>query len=609
MGLRTDLLLRLPATLRALSKLRPDGRLTVGDWVEAAAREHPERVFLRWGESGTPRELSYGELNARANRVAWWALHQGLRTGDTAALLMENRPEYIITWLGLAKAGVTAALLNTNLGGEALRHAFETSEARLLVVGTECLDRLQSASGLFERPPRVWLVHEATGAAVPTVVPDDARDLDEDLAERPTGDPDASVRDELRTGSPLFYIYTSGTTGLPKAARFSHLRFMTTGWSVATVALLEPTHVYYCCLPLYHSAGGVVTVSATLAAGASLALRRKFSARAFWDDCRRFGVSHFQYIGEFCRYLLNQPAREDDADHPVQVAVGNGLRPDIWEAFETRFGLGRIVEFYGATEANAAFVNLTGKRGAVGRIPLGDLGRRLGVARIVRFDVERDEHLRDADGFCVECDPDEPGELIGKIGGSGIFGRFEGYTSEEATRKKLLHDVFEQGDLWYRSGDLLRRDRKNWLYFVDRIGDTFRWKGENVSTQEVAETLGALPGLEMCNVYGVQVEGMDGRAGMAALLLEGGPDRFDPDALYRFVEEHLPRYAAPVFVRLIAEPEVTGTFKLRKVTLQEEGFDPSRISDPLFFRDEAAESYVPVTKKLRSELLAGQHRL
>jgi fatty-acyl-CoA synthase len=608
MGLRTDLLLRLPGVLRSFAPLKPGGRLSVSDWVEGAARDHPDRVFLLWGESGTPRELTYRQLNERANRVAWWALHKGLRHGDTVALLMENRPEYIVTWAGLAKAGVTTALLNTHLGGDALCHALEAASARVLLVGTECLDRLASAKEFFEEKPETWLVDEASDAAEPSAVPAEIRRLDDDLEERPTSNPDPSVRDELQSGDPLFYIYTSGTTGLPKAARFSHLRFMAIGVSTSATVLLEPAHVYYCALPLYHSAGGVMTVSAVLATGATLALRRKFSVRAFWDDCRRFGASHFQYIGEFCRYLLNQDESDDDANHPVKTAVGNGLRPDIWEEFQRRFGLERIVEFYGATEGNSAFVNLTGKPGAVGRIPLGRLGRRLGFARLIRFDVKREEHVRDARGFCIECGPDEPGELIGKIRDKSALGRFEGYTNPIATDKKILRDVFETGDAWYRSGDLLRCDRRNWLYFVDRIGDTFRWKGENVSTQEVAETLGAWPGLAICNVYGVQITGIDGRAGMAALLLEGGPDSFDPDAFYRFVESRLPRYAAPVFLRLIAEPEITGTYKLRKVTLQGEGFDLDRISDPLFFRDDTGGSYVRITKKLRNQLLSGHLR-
>ena len=599
----------MPGVLRAYRQLRPDGPVSVGDWIERAARNHPDRAFLLWGETGMPRQLSYAEFNARANRVAWWAMHRGLRTGDVVALLMENRPEYPVTWAGLAKAGVTSALLNTHLGGDALCHAFRASGARVLIAGTECLDRLATASGLWDEAPELWLSHEEAGAAVPAAVPAEAHDLDADLEERSRANPDPSVRDELHTGDPLFYIYTSGTTGLPKAARFSHLRFLFAGVGAGAALLLEPGDVYYCALPLYHSAGGVMAVSSALANGATLALRRRFSARAFWDDCRRFEATHFQYIGEFCRYLLNQPPRDDDTEHPVRTAIGNGLRPDIWQEFQQRFALPRIVEFYGATEGIGMFANLTGKPGAVGSIPLGWLGRRIGLARLIRFDVERDEPVRDANGFCVECKPDEPGELISRISEKSALGRFEGYTNQQASSKKIMRDVFAPGDAWYRTGDLLKRDRGHWLYFVDRIGDTFRWKGENVSTQEVAEMLAAWPGVEICNVYGAQIENMDGRAGMVALVLEAGVGSFDPKGFYEFVDERLPSYAVPVFVRLIAEAEMTATLKLRKVTLQQQGFDTGKITDPLFFRDEKAGTYAPLTPEIHQNLLSGTVRL
>jgi fatty-acyl-CoA synthase len=602
-----DLGLRTLKALPALLATSTNGRRTTADDIEEQARVRPEHAFLLFGENGEPRRVSYGELNAHANRVARWAIHHGLRTGDVVALLMENRPEYVPTWAGLAKLGITTALINTNVGGQALRHALATSEARTLIAGTECLDHLTTTIDDLERPLDLWLVHQPDGAATPTHVPDGAHDLDADLATREADDLDPSIREELRAGDDLFYIYTSGTSGLPKAARFSHLRFRLAGVAAALGLRLDPADVHYCALPLYHSAGGVMMVSTALAAGATLALRRRFSARAFWDDCRRFGASRSQYIGEFCRYLLNQPPRDDDRDHPVRFMIGNGLRPDIWTEFQRRFEIEHIIEFYGATEGLGLFVNLRGKVGAVGRMPLGRLGRRLGIARIVRYDVERDELVRDERGFCIDCEPGEPGELINRVSeGGSVLWRFEGYTSRKASEKKVLRDVFEPGDSWYRSGDLLQRDSSNWLYFVDRIGDTFRWKGENVSTQEVAEILGGFPGLEMVNVYGVRVDGREGRAGMATLLVAGERDRFDPQAFYRFVNEALPSYAAPVFVRLVDEPEVTGTLKLRKVTLKEEGFDPEQIRDPLFLRDDAAGSYTPLTPELCKRLLAGE---
>ena len=348
----------------------------------------------------------------------------------------------------------------------------------------------------------------------------------------------------------------------------------------------------------------------TMFAGAGLALRRKFSASHFWDDVRRYDATAFQYIGEFCRYLVNQPERPDDREHHIRVAIGNGLRPDIWATFRDRFAIPRILEFYGATEGNVSFVNFENKEGSVGRYPSAILRRLLSNAKLVRFDVESETHVRGADGFCIECGSDEPGELLGRIPdrdqGSG---RFEGYTSKEATDKKVLRDVFAKGDAWYRTGDLLRRDADGFYYFVDRIGDTFRWKGENVSTQEVAEVLSGHPGLDMINVYGVEVPGADGRAGMMAFVPPEGAPPFDGRAFHAFVTERLASYAAPLFVRLVEAPELTGTFKLRKVTLQREAFDPERTSDPIFVRDDEARAYVPLTPARFRAIGRGELRL
>jgi len=362
----------------------------------------------------------------------------------------------------------------------------------------------------------------------------------------------------------------------------------------------------YCALPLYHSAGGAMCVAAALRAGGAIALRRRFSASHFWDDVRRYDATAFQYIGEFCRYLLNQPEGARDRDHSLRFAIGNGLRPDIWEEFQKRFGIPRMVEFYGATEGNVAMVNLDNKVGSVGKRPPA----LVSAPRLIRFDVEADEQIRGDDGLCIECRPDEVGELLGEIpkDPDAAQGRFEGYTSKQATEKKILRDVFEKGDTWFRTGDLLRCDAKGYFYFIDRIGDTFRWKGENVSTQEVAEALGVFPGVEIVNVYGVDVAGADGRAGMAALVVSD-PKAFDGVAFYRLVADSLPSYAAPVFVRLQTDAEVTGTFKLRKVDLQKEGYDPESVKDALFVRDDAAAEYVALTPERLAAVRAGELRV
>ena len=578
-------------------RLRPSSRRTLADLLERNATRYPDRPCVLYGE----HRLSFAELNAAANRVAHWGQHAGFRRGDVVALLMANRPEYLVTWAGLAKLGVITALINTNLTGRALQHALGSSGAKRLILGAELCESFTSPGGgqPFEGP--IFLSNEEGTAPLP--LPPGAENLVAELSGFPTHNPDPDLRRELRCGDDLFYIYTSGTTGPPKAARFSHLRFLVSA-TLGGVAGYRPGHVVYCALPLYHTAGGAVAVGSAWTHGAAVAIRGRFSASQFWDDVRRYDATAFQYIGEFCRYLLNQPPSRRDREHRVEIAVGNGLRPDIWEKFQERFGIRRILEFYGATEGNTGLVNFTGRPGSVGRIPRG-----FSRTRLIAYDLESEAHVRDARGFCIDCAPDQVGELIGQIDQSGKTGlRFDGYTSAAETEKKILRNVFREGDAWFRTGDLLRRDEKRFFYFVDRIGDTFRWKGENVSTQEVAEHIAGFPGLELVNVYGVQVPEADGRAGMAGLVLRE-PERFDGRALYAWVDKGLPAYAAPVFVRLLQEADVTGTFKLRKVELQSEGFDPASVLDPLFVRDQAARAYVRLSPERFAGIQLGRERL
>jgi fatty-acyl-CoA synthase len=358
----------------------------------------------------------------------------------------------------------------------------------------------------------------------------------------------------------------------------------------------------YVVLPLYHSAGGVCAIGSTLTVGGSVIIRRKFSATAFWDDCVKYRATQFQYIGELCRYLLNAPPHPKERKHRLRVTMGNGLRPEIWPAFKARFRIPRIIEFYGATEGNVSMVNFDGKVGSIGRIP--GYMRRVIQTRLVQFDIEGEQPIRNEKGFCVECKPDEAGEAIGKI--DEERGRFEGYSKGADTEKKILRDVFEKGDAWFRTGDLLKRDAQHYYYFIDRIGDTFRWKGENVATSEVAEAISIFPGIKEANVYGVKVPGTDGRAGMAALVTAGPIDFAKFKA---HLEKNLAAYARPIFLRMQPEIEITGTFKHRKVELVKEGYDPRTVADPLFFLDPVDSQYVPLTPELHDRIMAGEIRL
>jgi citronellyl-CoA synthetase len=389
----------------------------------------------------------------------------------------------------------------------------------------------------------------------------------------------------VRLGDPCFYIYTSGTTGLPKASIMSHNRWTKAAgaFGMSAMALTEKD-VLYLALPLYHNNALTVAWASATAGGSALAIRRKFSVSHFWEDVRKFRATAFVYIGELCRYLLNQEPRPDDRNHGVRRICGNGLRPDIWKAFKTRFGIDEVYEFYAASEGNIAFVNLLNVDCTVGLCPA--------PYALVRYDIDRDEPVRGPDGHMIRVGRGEIGLLIAEVSERYAF---DGYTDKAASEKKLFRDVFRKGDVWFNSGDLLRDQGFRHAQFIDRVGDTFRWKGENVSTNEVAEALNMFPQVAESTVYGVQIPGGDGRCGMAALVLRCQAHELDLSAFTRHVESQLPAYARPVFLRVRPELEVTGTFKQMKSDLRRQGFDVSLVDEPLFFMPPRQTNYVPLT--------------
>ena len=582
----------LPGLLAA-KRRTPDDSETIVDSLERWAREKPDAVAILFED----RAVTWGEYDAAANRWARWAEGLGIGKGDVVALMIANRPEYLFAWAGLAKLGAISALINTNLAGAPLAHCLRISGAAHLAVDAEFADQLASALPQLEAPPRVW----ATGGDIPG-----HESLDAALATLSPAPFPKAARATLRGRDTLFYIYTSGTTGNPKAANFSHVRTMQAVSGFAGMTQAGPDDRMYVVLPLYHTTGGVVAVGMMILVGGAIILRRRFSASAFFEDCARHGATMFQYVGELCRYLNNAPPHPLERAHRLRIAVGNGLRPEIWPGFQQRFGIPRILEFYGATEGNVTLFNVEGRVGAIGRIP--DYLQSLMKVRLVRFDIEAEAPVRGPDGLCIPCAPGEVGEALGFIPDDprAAIGRYEGYRSPEETRRKILTDVLERGDQWFRTGDLMRRDADGLFYFVDRIGDTFRWKSENVATSEVAEALSVFPGIREANVYGVAVPGQDGRAGMAAVSADSGLDLV---ALARHLERNLPSYAVPVFLRFREEMEVTGTFKHRKVELAQEGFDPGRVADPLWFRMPATGEYVRLDPALYARIASGEIRL
>jgi fatty-acyl-CoA synthase len=575
-------LVRTLGRVRSIAATSPN---LITDDLEAAVDRWRDLPALSFDGRG----LTFGEMDALANRYAHWAEHTGLRRGDVVALLMPNRLDYLPIWYGLTKVGVATALINNQLSGDALAHCLNVSGAGHCLVDEETWPAFEAVRPSLAHAMQEWTLAEAHG---------DQHDLAQALKSCSTLRPDRARREGLTASDTALFIFTSGTTGLPKAARITHMRaqLYMRGFAGATDA--RPTDRIYIALPFYHATGGLCGAGAALLNGGSVVIRKHFSASHFWQEVTAEGCTMFVYIGELCRYLVGQPEAPEERGHKLRLAFGNGLRPEIWEKLLDRFAVPRVLEFYGSTEGNVSMFNFDGKLGAIGRAP--NYLKRLFNFRLVQFDVETETPVRGPDGRCREA---AVGECLGQIK-QDARNAFVGYADKAATEKKVLRDVFAPGDAWFRTGDLLKQDAEGYFYFVDRIGDTFRWKGENVSTGEVAAALGEAPGVKEANVYGVKVGDLDGRAGMAGLVVE--PD-FDPNALAAHIAQRLPPYAQPVFLRLLPQIAVTGTFKYRKVDLVAEGFDPSAVRDPLYVR--GGKGYQKLTRPLYAKIMAGEERL
>uniref|UniRef100_A0A2K5QN30 long-chain-fatty-acid--CoA ligase n=1 Tax=Cebus imitator TaxID=2715852 RepID=A0A2K5QN30_CEBIM len=504
------------------------------------ARQTPHKPFLLFRDE----TLTYAQVDRRSNQVAR-ALHDhlGLRQGDCVALFMDNEPAYVWLWLGLVKLGCAMACLNCNIRAKSLLHCFQCCGAKVLLASPGLQAAVEEILPSLKKDVSIYYVSRTSNT-------DGVHAFLDKVDEVSTEPIPESWRSEVTFSTPALYIYTSGTTG------------------------------------------------------ATVALRSKFSASQFWDDCRKYNVTVIQYIGELLRYLCNSPQKPNDRDHKVRLALGNGLRGDVWKQFVKRFGDIHIYEFYAATEGNIGLLNYTRKVGAVGRVNY--LQKKVITYDLIKYDVEKDEPVRDENGYCVRVPKGEVGLLVCKI---TQLTPFSGYAGGKAqTEKKKLRDVFKKGDLYFNSGDLLMVDSENFIYFHDRVGDTFRWKGENVATTEVADIIGLLDFVQEVNVYGVHVPGHEGRIGMASIKMKENHE-FDGKKLFQHIADYLPSYARPRFLRMQDTIEITGTFKHRKVTLVEEGFNPSVIKDALYFLDDTAKMYVPMTEDIYNAISANSLKL
>lgn len=537
------------------------------------------------------RRYTYRDFNEESNRVASVLRRLGAERDETVALMMENRPEFLFTVVGANKIGAVSGLINTNLVGDQLLHALKITDAKWLVVGSEFADKVQEIIGDTEIPAERILVWD-NGIVDGTV--DGAGSMNERLVTASRVNPCLDVADPKRN---FVYICTSGTTGLPKAAKIPNQRYLRSVYYFGRGVLnIQPSDVMYCAgMPLYHNAGLSQGWGVCITNGAAFVMRRRFSVSEFWVDCERYGVTLFTYIGEICRYLLNGKPHPLERMHRLRGILGAGMRPEVWEPFVERFQIPQVFEYYGATEGNVGLVNLTNRVGSVGRMLPG--------VELVRVDPDTEEFLRDAHGALIRVEEGESGIMLGKI---RPMAEFDGYVDTSKNDSKVVVNAFGDGSDYFNTGDLLVLLEQRFVAFADRLGDTFRWKGENVSTNDVQEQLCKLASVSEANVYGVEVPGQDGRAGAAALLVE---DDFDLEVFGTHVMENLPAYARPLFVRLEEELPMTGSYKYVKTGFKREGFDPAKIHTPLYFLDAEQGAYVTLSPEIHKEILEGKRRI
>ena len=590
MGLPLELPYMAASVVRGVFEMRRsrDTKRSTGWVIERNARLYPKDTAIIF--EGTT--VNWSQFNQLVNRYSDMFRSKGVVHGDAVAILMENRIELLATAIGLNKLGAIAGILNTNLRGEALTHCVLSVSAQKFVVGEELLeavDEIRSKLSLQEADDYIFIA-DSNNTPCPDWCFNFSEVLDTFSSENPVETGNVTLND------PCFYIFTSGTTGLPKAAVMSHGRWYKAANGFGRVGShIKRSDRFYVTLPLYHNNALTLAFGSAAMVGASIYLRRKFSASQFWDDTREHNVTAFIYIGELCRYLLLQPEKPDDGDNPVVKCLGNGLRPDLWMEFKNRFQINRICEFYALSEGNAAFTNLLNKDQTFGAC--------LSPYTVVDYDIENDEIIKGQQEYCLPISKGETGLLLTEI---TVADAYDGYTDKKASDKRVLHNVLKKGDCYFNTGDLIKQVDVGFSFglphyqFVDRIGDTFRWKGENVSTSEVESVINQHSDIEYSNVYGVTIPGCDGRAGMVAIKLTG--DLFGLESLTESIDQQLPVYARPLFIRLLDEMEVTGTFKLKKGTLKQEGFDPQQVTDKLLIRTPGGDGFELLTDQLYQQV-------
>ncbi|WP_298237821.1 long-chain-acyl-CoA synthetase [uncultured Algibacter sp.] len=579
---------QLPRIIKYIKKaksINSNSNQSIGRIIESKAIEKPNLIALKYEE----QSYTNLEFNKIVNKYANFLLQEGVKRDDIVISFLENRPELLFLISACAKIGAIASLINPNHREKTLIHSLELAKSKYFFIGEELIPFFENVKNTLTKPleNKYYWISDKQIKSCPNNYINLKNELENINAENPI------TTKHIKANQVYAYVFTSGTTGLPKASRQTNKRWLMTYYWFGKVNMnLNKDDVMYVPLPFYHTNALIVGWPTALAASCTMVMRRKFSVSQFWTDVKKYNVSAFIYIGELCRYLLNAPTSNSEKNHRIKKIMGNGLRPDIWDEFKDRFQIKNIYEFYGAADGNVGFTNTLNFDSTLGWCAT--------KFKIIKYDIENDSPIKDSNGFLIPVKKGEVGLLISEITETAVF---EGYVNKKRNEDKILYNVFKPNDKWFNSGDLLQDMGYRHARFIDRIGDTFRWKGENVATAEVEGIISQLDSVEMCAVYGVEIPNNDGRAGMATIVVNNNLD-FDIDAMAKHLYKELPKYAVPIFIRLKEEINLTHTHKIKKYDLKKEGFN---CNDVVYVKLPKNKNYVLMNKSLLKEIHKGNH--
>lgn len=569
--------------LEAILKLKQKQYASLGSELEKWADCRPGHPAIIY----EGRTISYADFNKMANRYAHFFTNIGLNRGDVVALMMGNCPEFLAIVAGLSKVGIIASLINIELRGEVLAYGINLCEARAVVLEAGLLDLFASIKDRIRLKTPGLILVETEKALSPG---QEYKNLTFLISASPDNNPFTTKA--INSEDTLAYLFTSGSKGRRKAAPLLQKRWLAIGHQVNLNCQMNQATIQYMCLPLYLNSGFTFCFSAMLVSGSTMVLRRAFSLHHFWDDIRQHGATFFTGVGEIYRYLLTQPESVRDADNPLQTAVSNGIQSEFIEMFRRRFCVTHMMEMYGTTENVGIFINHQEIPGMIGNLTLNGLRQ----GEVVLCGAQDGLLERDEAGQVKKCQPGETGLLLCEI---NELNPFPGYIGDpDATSDKLARDVFRPGDAYLNTGDLMRLQEQDFISFVDRLGDTYRWKGKTVSSDSVADVIKKFyGGIEDVVVYGVKIPGMEGRCGMAAIRLMHD-SVLDWKAFALYINNRMPDYARPIFIRVCQHLGLDGPLRDFKSHLQLEEYNLLLVNDELFYYDLNSENYLPLSSEV-----------